>query len=512
MLALVVAAALASVFVVIPRQGSRRLLLLPQRSAPERIVPSSGADQSPHPSEGVAASISVEALKDRCRAFSRHAAVVAARSSGEFIRTAHSELQVVPRPVCMKGNSFFHAASAALSLRHTNTSQVFTPLDDEVLRFYGQHGGVQLEPRLALMYTGQWSNVNLFHLLNDLLAGVGDVFHHHPDLGSVPLRVVYVANTTFNTKWRKRHCAACSEWGDGFTSPATSAVCRRSPAELAATVVVDDQLPPSSTDVPLKCFCHAAVAYGHSMPFYSKARSDAYLTVKLHAARYFGVPLYPDRGEQTTPPWTLWKICGEQQPRLLIVDRRGTRRLVQIDELVNATLRIGFCVRVVRFEEMTGCEQFAAARGADVLMSVHGMALAAMLAMDGTQPETHFNRTSDSTLLAEDVAVSPNGDRRPKSCRSVVELMHWVRPNEFWYYKELAAVNNLTLLRETPVDVVFGRSVVHKEKEKKLLMKNTFWWGLKGFDDQTPLYNMASVSLKLRHAYYRALNCAPRKV
>ena len=422
----------------------------------------------------------------------------------------------------MKGNHFFHVQPSDKErmsnlyghrepLMHTNQSQVFELLSDDLAERLSQasHGGIVLEERMALMYTGQWSNVNLFHLINDLLAGVGHVWLTFPEIEQVPTRVVYVVNTTFNTKWRKRHCEACVEWGDSFSLPRASQQ-QRSCAS-SRTVVIDNLVPLESPDNPMRCFCGAAVMYHHELPFHSAERSAAYRNVKQHLARWFGLGEYdlPASSTFLQGEKSFWFGCQNSQPKLLVIDRRGTRRLLQVGELVNLSTQIGFCVRVARFEAMSGCQQFAASRSADVMMSVHGMALAAMLAMNGTAPLTTVEKNDlDAAVLVPTPGASGSLSRKKiKSCRTVIELMHWVRPNDFWFYKELAYVNNLTLLREIPVDVVFGRSVLHKEKEKKLLMKNTFWWGLKGFDDQTPIYDLSSVDKKLRYAFSRARFC-----
>lgn len=131
-------------------------------------------------------------------------------------------------------------------------------------------------------------------------------------------------------------------------------------------------------------------------------------------------------------------------------------------------------------------------------MGIHGMSLTWLIAMDGTVP------LEGNLVKRFDVGRHYKANM---SCRSVIELMHWVKPDSFWYYRETSFVNNLTFFRVLPVSVVFGNSVHNPDREKKMLMRNTFWYKLKGFNDQFPLYNLDELRDILLKAFHLVQRC-----
>jgi hypothetical protein len=415
---------------------------------------------------------------------------------------------------------FRHASHHAAG-RTNNTRE------HRALRFHGQSHGVML--------MGTWNSVNWYHLLMDYLLGLA-----HWDITNLPIEdggksgadgrsaehnissidsssllplqsgahnrersgggeiivpprtLVHIINSSWNKQWGKYDQRACLDYSSAFGSDPAG-----TPSVAIRTVVTTQRQPQAAPtaadddDNALHCFCGAMYVGGHVLPrgepsvnFESHSRSAALrhyrarMVMKYNELPYGIVP----RVEHYTR-LGFWANGTGSMPRLLLVNR-NRRRIGNIDRIEAIATEIGFNVATVYFENMAPDVQFHLSRYADVLVAIHGMALTFVANMDGDL-----------------------GYRKPSSCKTLVELMHWVNPTKFWYYQEMAPLSNVQLRRILPVDVSFGPSVVSKSKEKRNLLKNTFWWGLKGFDDQVAFHDVTAVERVLRDAMRRWKEC-----
>jgi hypothetical protein len=267
---------------------------------------------------------------------------------------------------------------------------------------------------------------------------------------------------------------------------------------------VDDDDP---SNTALHCFCQSLFVGHHTLPrgepsanFESSSRSTAMREYRRRmVTKYSELPYgtLPRREHYTRLGF--WMNGTEAMPRLLLV-KRNRRRIGNVDRIEALARELGFNVAAVYFESMTPGEQFHLSRYADVLVGIHGMALTFVANMDGDL--TGRQKKAEGTLEA-------TPPRRPgrRLCKTLVELMHWVNPARFWYYQEMAPLSNVYLDRVLPADVQFGPSVVNKVRERRVLLKNTFWWGLKGFDDQTAFHDARAIERALRDAMIRWKSC-----
>ncbi|CUG79195.1 transmembrane protein, putative [Bodo saltans] len=396
----------------------------------------------------------------------------------------------------------------------------------------------------AIVLSALWNSVNFFHMLMDGLVPAmywiettlpflhdnhhSDAQQHSDDANrptsSLDLKVVHMGDKKFlYTDNKKSLCTTCVAYS------ARAMVMAKNASSLEATignavvgdVVVDRAIvadgSPASTTLPassssssssavrfsdeeLHCFCGAAVFGMNRLAKFSKERELGITAFRHRLVRSYGELAYglaPRVEHYTRLGFWAGNKSTVGMPRLLLVNR-NRRRIGNFDKIEVMAKEIGFNVATVYFENMAPDAQFHLSRYADVLVGIHGMALTFVANMDG-----EFRGVSDheSTGTAS-VATS--------SCKTLVELMHWINPTKFYIYREMAQLSGVAFSRLLPTSVSFGSSVENPAKEKVLLQKrNYYWWSLKGFDDQTVVFHEGQVRDVLLEAYQRAKRCSP---
>lgn len=176
--------------------------------------------------------------------------------------------------------------------------------------------------------------------------------------------------------------------------------------------------------------------------------------------------------------------------RLLYLTRRQRSALNEAAICEMAEREFGFQVVRLDFGSVaSSSEQLEWIWWADVIVGVHGMQL------------TYIAHALNATKL-----VSSSSQRL--RCRTVVELMSFVRPDNFNNYIEIADLADVSFERLLPSAVRFGPSVTNPAREKKLLMKrNFYYWKLNGFTDQQTEYDLKQVRAALERSVMRWRDC-----
>jgi hypothetical protein len=175
----------------------------------------------------------------------------------------------------------------------------------------------------------------------------------------------------------------------------------------------------------------------------------------------------------------------QDPPRLLLLVRKSSRRLGNIDEIVAMARAIGFCVLPFASEDFSATLQFRTARAADMIAGVHGQGLTWMIAVD-------------------------SGSVRPgPSCRRVLEFQHWgrklLRRNDV--YVMLSEDLKLVYRKLVPVRVEFGPTVSNPHAERKAMLKAVFPYDFKGFYDQTVFFDLTLVRSVLKEQFAALVAC-----
>jgi hypothetical protein len=181
------------------------------------------------------------------------------------------------------------------------------------------------------------------------------------------------------------------------------------------------------------------------------------------------------------PVRTFFRMNGK--PRLLLIQRKR-RSIGPIMEIFEAAENMGFDVVFTFFDSLPLRSQFCLARFADVLLSIHGMAMTWGFAMDGT------------TMAS-------------RGCRTVIELRHFVRPFPLimQFSRHIASSANLSHVEIEATGCRFGPTVRSPAKERTRLLGHSFPIGLKGFHDQVAFYNVSEVKQAMQAAFVRAKSC-----
>ena len=404
-----------------------------------------------------------------------------------LIATAHTTATLQPRLSCYLDNRrFLHDDPHPARLPHMtgraffepiNTDKAFaTILEDEQVR------NVKLHPSMGIVLSATWNSVNLYHLIADQLLGLAFTLKQWEDgvLLTLPREVLHLVNASWNKQWKKSDQSSCLQFSAAFSSQSRR---DNSARGWEPSLLLNQTERGSDQSVStLHCYCQSLIWYeDHSLPF---ANAKNNLHSPLRSLAMHEVKRLVQRLDDETIGSFVVPQPNCAAPRLLMVNRR--KRSIGNPEAIAALAReVGFAVTVTDFDILTPREQYHAARGTDVFLSIHGMSLTYAVFMESAEAWS--------------------------GCRTMIEMMHWVNPSYFFYYEDLAAIANVSRIRILPNDVAFGPSVVNKKKERALLKRNVFWWGLKGFDDQTAFYDLGQVKEALEKAMRSFSSCCRKR-
>lgn len=334
--------------------------------------------------------------------------------------------------------------------------------------------------------------MSMFHVLNDIVLPLHEILRivfqnvTHPQDAVVPLDSGPLDYVMLHVDGTPR--------SNGSEEIAVMTMETIVPDGGSLRVLMNDTQTDSDTNV--HCYCRTILQPPSSLLLVKNPQSYIYegdpvrrratgrvkwkINSKLQFLPYGSYPI-PPKEYITHGLWANESI-DPRVPRLLLLLRKSTRLLGNVDEMVTIARSVGFNVMVFTPESHPIPLQARAARYADVMVAVHGQALTWLLMMDGV---------------------------KATSCREVLELQHYGRPFKRVHnvYELLASDSRLKYRRIPPSAVSFDESIENPTEEKRQLNKKSFPHLLRGFFHQTVFFQPEIVHSALSKAFQRVSQC-----
>jgi hypothetical protein len=387
--------------------------------------------------------------------------------------------------VCYSSNGrWFHDHEANRSMKvagnnNLNEDAVLLPMTNGSFMGSVRSASFAFHRSFAVVGSGAFGMVNMYHNLVDLLMGMSSAVLSHPEIIALPRDAVMMHYNRISRKRSSdtRICASCIE---------------------ANSIISDDIWQPSLTigangavDGGTHCFCGMALVHRITQSTRLKhgVIRDPNPTEVLSwvqqrlAAKYF-LKNYSSTVEANDfHKYSMWTSDHSNATalRLVFVTRKHSRFVGNQDDILDAAKKLGFEVHVMSFDGNVPLErQLAAVRYTDVLMGIHGAA------------------------LATSIMISTNAS----SCQPiVVELMHWAAVTRLPHIQILTNMLNVTLYRAYAIHVKFGKSVKNPLQEKRALKNGNYNFKSLGFNDQTAYFPLDEVNRLLKLAKAKLCRC-----